>query len=311
MRCLEKNLPLISALCIGLVACATGTLLLTNPAPVDGSQSGSSIYLLGPARALLSATLYERADLYFHKGTPHTKKVAFVGFFQKWKQAISPVEVQHATDTEVLEIMPWLRLATAADQKNIEAYLVASYWLNAECNKPEAALTVLHEAAKKNPGRYEIHLEIGRIRLHLNDMKAAATSFDHALALLEQKPVSDPEQADIDRSVLLTFRSYLYELEGHAEGAIAMVRRNKELHPERKALADRLEQLQNEPLDPERADEQIATIFKQTQKTIECDHDEHVCDGSCNHDEPAEHVHDENCDHEEHVHGPDCGCEHN
>ncbi len=285
MRFLQKNLPPTLVLFIWLAACATGARLLNDSTPIDGSQSASSIYLLGPARALISETLYERADLYFHKGAPHKKEVAFVGFFQKWKQAISPVEVQHAKDSEVLEIMPWLRLATAADPKNIEAYLVASYWLSHECNKPELAIGVLIEAAEKNPTRYEIQLEIGRMNLYLNDMEAAAAAFDESLLQQEKHPVADPEQAIIDRSLLLTFRSFLYELDDAAAGAIAMARLNLELYPERKSLRDRLEQLQTEPLNPVRASEQIAMVFKQTQRSIECHHDEHE-HGEHEHDDP-------------------------
>jgi tetratricopeptide (TPR) repeat protein len=309
MSFLRKNLPLISALIIWLTAGATGYQLLSGPIPADGQESGSSIYLLGPARALLSENLYERADVYYHKGAPHKKEVAFVGFFQKWKQAICPIEVQHAKDTEILEIMPWLRLATAADPKNIEAYLVASYWLSHECKKPELAIDVLAEAAAKNPLRYEIQMETGRMHLYLNEMEAAARTLDKALVLLEQQPVTDPEQAVIDQSLLLTLRSYLFEFHGNANGAITAARLNAKLNPERKSLNDRLEQLQNESLNPERAKEQIAIIFQQTKKTMECNHDEHVHDENCTHEEPSEHVHGLDCNHEEpadHVHGPDC-----
>jgi hypothetical protein len=308
MRYLKKNLPLISVLIIWLVVGASGTRLLNRSSPSDETESGSSIYLLGPARALLSENLYERADTYYHKGAPHKKDVAFVGIFQKWKQAISPVEVQHAKDSEILEIMPWLRLATATDPKNIEAYRVAAYWLSHECNKPGLALNVLNEAAEKNPNRYEIQLEIGRMHLYRNDMEAAATAFDRSLDFLEKHPSDDPEQADFDRALLLTLRSFLYELHGNAEGALTMARLNMEFNPDREGPRNRVAQLQAEPLNPGRASEQIATIFGQTDEALVCNHEEHVHDEHCEHDHepPPAHVHDENCSHEAHIHDEHC-----
>jgi tetratricopeptide (TPR) repeat protein len=314
-----KHLPQLSALVLWVAAIGSGVYLSSASPAGSNGQSGGAAYLLGPARALLSASLYERADLYFHKGAPRHKEEAFQSIFQKWQKLINPDEHRHTDAAETLEIMPWLRLATQSDPHNIEAFMVAAYWLNGECGEPELALDVIREAAAHNPGRYEVYLEKGRILLSIDKPTAAMDAFESALTLVRNKEQSDPEQAAIDHSLLLTIQSYLHEAQGDRDGALRSAQRYIQLHPDRAQAAERLARLQSDPLDPAAAETRLKELFvssyvcaEETASACGCAHcaeadDGHVHDESCSH-EHEEHVHDENCghEHEEHVHGPQC-----
>jgi tetratricopeptide (TPR) repeat protein len=288
----SKHVSHLSALLIWVGAFVVGSQLLArHPAQIN-EQTDASLYLLGPARALLSAGLYERADTYFHKGAPRHKEEAFRSFFQVWREQINPTKHRHAESQEIMEIMPWLRLATQADPTNIEAYLVAAYWLSNECNQPEQALLVIEEAIARNPQRYEVHMEKGRLFLSMDDLASADAAFETTCKIMDTYEATGPEQTAIDRSFILMARSFLFEAGGNREAAIAMARQNALLHPERSALAQRLQQLEENPLHAERAKARLAELFSTT----------HVC----NHGEAETHAHDEHCGAEEHVHNEHC-----
>ena len=293
----SKNLPLLSALLLCAVAVATGGLLTASSSKTGGTDTGS-IYILGPARALLSASLYQRADQYFHKGVKASKEEAFKSFFQKWHEALNPTEHLHAEATEILEIMPWLRLATQSDPHNIEAYLVAVFWLNGEINRPDLALEVIDEALLKNPGRYEIYLEKGRTLLTNDQLDLAAEAFDTTLTLLTEKKSDDPEQAQIDLSLIFSVQSYLYEAQNNREKAITAAENHQQLNPDKQHAAERLAHLQSEPLNPEAAKIRLQELFSNTYvcSSEEHEHDEHCGCGDA-HEEPKP---------DEHVHGPSC-----
>lgn len=269
-------------------AIATGAVLLKRiPAPEPGSEA-ASVYILGPARSLLSAGLYERADMYFHKGAPHHKEEAFHGVFQKWKEAIVPTLHAHAEGREIEEIMPWLRLATKSDPHNIEIYLVASYWLNGKSLRPDLAQQAIMEALENNPDRYELHMELGRLLLSENQFKAALESLDEALSLVSNLDQKDPEQAAIDFPFICILQSYLHEALGDREKAIVATKLALNLHPGQ-TMSERLEKLESQPLDADTAKNRLSELF---QKNHPCDRDDHD--------------HDEHDSYEEHVHGPEC-----
>ena len=280
--------PLLATGAIFIAAIATGSLLLNQPAKNGSREKASSVYILGPARALLSDNLFIRADIYFHKGAPRHKEEAFHGFFQKWKEIICPVEHAHTEGDETKEILPWIRLATQSNPHNIEAYLVASFWLNGDCGRPDLALNTIQEAIEKNPKHYELYLETGRIHLSTDDYKSAATALQHALNLITRPNQSNPEQAAIDLSFIYMARSYLFELLDNREGAILATERFLELRPGQH-FSDRLDKLQSEPLDPEAAKARLHELFH---KTHQCDRDEHEHHGE--HDCGSEH-----CEHHE------------
>jgi len=274
--------PLLTAVAVCAVATATGALLATlSSGNGNGTQTGS-VYILGPARSLLSNNLYTRADIYFHKGAPRHKEEAFHSFFHKWKDAICPAEHAHREGNETVEIMPWLRLATQSDPHNIEAYLVASYWLNSDCGRPDLALEAIREAIEKNPGRYELHLELGRIHLSTDDYESALTELQHARALIAKPYQADPEQAAIDHPFILMAQSYLFEALDQRKNAIESTEQFLLIRSSRH-FSERLEKLQSNPLDPGAARNRLHELFH---KSLECEEDH------------GDHDHDEHCDHD-------------
>jgi len=287
----QQILLLGGILLAGAVSAGMGAWLTGKNINGESGSNAASVYILGPARSLLSAGLYRQADVYFHKGVPAHKDEAFHGFFQKWKEAITPVKHAHASDKETLEIMPWLRLATQSDPHNIEAYLVAAFWLNGEGKSPALALEVIEEAIQKNPGHYEIYLEKGRLYLSNGEFQPAEEAFQTALTMLTHEEQSDPEQASIDMGLILMVQSYLFEVQGNRDAAIAATRQYLQRKPENQLAQERLAHLQSEPLNPDAATSRLKELFSNPYVCSEEEHDH------------EEHGHE---DEHGHVHGPDC-----
>ncbi|MEN8254674.1 MAG: hypothetical protein ABFR33_04310 [Verrucomicrobiota bacterium] len=273
-------LLIIAMLCAAAVA--TGAALLSRSSNNESGTSTGAIYILGPARSLLSAGLYERADVYFHKGVPHHREEAFHGFFHKWKEAIVPAEHAHAEGREIEEIMPWLRLATRSDPHNIEVYLVASYWLNGECQRPDLAQQAILEAIEKNPSRYELQYEMGRLQLASNELELAKESLEKALSLIIRPNQQDPDQTAIDHPSILMTLSYLHEALGNQEGAVEATKQLLALRPTPHA-SERLQELESGTLDPTAAEARLEQLFH---KTHECERDDH------DHDHHEDHASD-------------------
>lgn len=289
---------LLLALLFGSTAVGMGCFLLNQSiAETSGGERAASLYILGPARALVSEGLYARADLYFHKGAPPTQSEAFHGFYQKWKNAICPTLHAHAGGREIEEILPWLRLASQSDPHNIEIYLVATYWLSGECDRPDLAEQALMEAIEKNPERYELHLERGRILLGQDQYAEAQQALQTAYDLITQPNQPDPEQTAIDLPFILMSQSYLYEALGWRSGAMETAEEVLELGPN-EHFSKRLRRLRQGHVDPDGAKEWLRRLF---QKTHECDRDDHVhgcgCDGCSPKNEAPEHVHGPGCGH--------------
>jgi tetratricopeptide (TPR) repeat protein len=288
------------------VAIGAGSILTVSSSSGESGAMAGSTYILGPSRALLSAGLYKRADQYFHKGVPASKKEAFHGFFQKWKERLNPIEHLHAEATEILEVMPWLRLASQSDPHNIEIFLVAAHWLNGEGQSPDLALGVLEEALEKNPYRYEIYLEKGRLYLSNGNLDAASKAFQTTLTVLRQKPQDDLEQARIDTGLVLLVRSYIYEAQNDQEAALNAVTERLKMDPDHQNLIARMQQLKSGQLDPEAAISRLNELFS---NSYVCSEEPHSNSSgcACSSCETEEHIHDENCNHEqEHVHGSHC-----
>ncbi|VGO15947.1 hypothetical protein PDESU_04536 [Pontiella desulfatans] len=281
-----------------MAAVATGAALLSHKPSEGNNMAKGSVYLLGPARALLAESLYERADLYFHKGVGHEKEEAFHGFFQKWKEEIVPNKHAHTEGREIEEILPWLRLASKSDPHNIEIYLVASFWLNGECDRPELARDAIREAMEKNPDRYELPLEMGRLFLSSAEYAPALESLETAMEMLTSiEEQADPEQAALDLAFIHISRSFVNEAMDKQEEAIVAAKDRLQLSPS-PVFAERLAKLEAGELDPEAAKARLELLFH---KTHECEDDDH--DHDHEHGEECDCGHD---DHEEHVHGPDC-----
>lgn len=287
---------LLLALLFGTTAFGVGYVVLNQSTGKVSGEPAAALYILGPARALISEGLYARADLYFHKGSPPAKSEAFHSFYQKWKNAICPTVHAHAKGREVEEILPWLRMASQSDPQNIEIYLVATYWLNGECGRPDLAEQALMEAIETNPTRYELYLEMSRMQLGQDSYEAALASLRTAHDLITQPNQLDPEQVAIDLPFILMSQSYVNEALGRRSGAMATTEEVLALGSN-EHFSKRLRRLRQGNVDPEGAKDRLRRLFH---KTHSCDREEHEhgcgCDGCSPNNEATEHVH-----------GPDCG----
>lgn len=288
---------------MGASAITCGAFILSNTEQHSFASKTTSIYILGPARKLLAQSLYGRAGTYFHKGAPRKREEAFTSIFQKWKREISPALHVHAQGSEIEETLPWLRLATQSDPHNLEIYLVTSFWLAGECGRPDLATQVIEEALEKNPGRYELYLEKGRMHLSNFNYKKALNSIEKAQLLIGTHKESDPDQVKFDQPFILAVLSYLYEgLELNAQAEEA-TRQLLSIKPS-PFFYSRLQQLEYGQHNPEKARARLHELFyKEHNCELEIPNDtcSHGC-GNDNHDDCVQEEPDP-CQHE---HGPGC-----
>ena len=119
--------------------------------------------VLGVSRVAFGQAFFISADDYFHRGVGRQHEERFAGcLFQRWGSAIRPSGHIHTEGYSAGEIIPWLRMATAADPENVEAFLTMAYWLT-RLGKIEAAEQVLREAQRLHPRDSRLLGERGRL----------------------------------------------------------------------------------------------------------------------------------------------------
>ncbi len=219
------------------------THLEENPQPVspEGSLIGT---LLSEARFAISGEFYSMADTYFHRGAEHIKKKALGDhFFRKLEKRISPSSHVHVKDINVQEIMPWLRLATAADPHNIQAYLVAAFWLRTRVNRPDLALKILKEAQWNNPMNAEIQFAKARIYISQKELSRARSTLNAAIAFMKAKKMKSGTQDKYLKARIHSYRAILNEIAGNTRQAARDFEKVLALFPEREQLRNRIEAL--------------------------------------------------------------------
>ena len=164
-----------------------------------GQSAADNVFklLLGEGRRLFGNEMFVMADAYFHSGyypsifdrqeTEHDVAMPahgqvedknstsddFLGAPPDWIAALERHFVPnththlddggpsgHMRETEVQEILPWLKLATDMNPQYVEAYRVGGYWLR-RLHKPAAARDFLFEGLHNNPGDSELLFDLG------------------------------------------------------------------------------------------------------------------------------------------------------
>jgi tetratricopeptide (TPR) repeat protein len=218
--------------------------------------------VLGSSRTALSQSLYETADAYFHHGVPHTHREALTNsVFKRLAKRMHPDVHDHAEGDEVKEIMPWLRFATQMDPHNVEAYLVAAFWLASTVDQPQEALDVLREAQRNNPGDYRIYADKGRVYMFMHDKERAVKALERGLRLWPGNQDPQDEQTRIDLARMLSYRAFLYELAGQEQSALALFRRAQKITPGNPALERRVAMLENGQVNTEWAHDAWEHLF--------------------------------------------------
>ncbi len=238
--------PVSAILALGLLAFALACRLTTTPRLAFDRRHESLLdAILGEARTSISAQCFEMADLYFHRGVGHQRARAFdTPLYERWHAIVSPQGHLHLHGTtEIREIMPWLRFALRADPHNVEAYLVAAFWLAYEGGHANVARDVLLEGQRNNPYCARIQLALGRLDVHTGRFDLALQAFDAALAFWDAQLDHDSEDARLDRVQGLLYRALLREEAGKTTEAIRDLTELVSLVPDPGALAKRRDQL--------------------------------------------------------------------
>ena len=224
-----------------------------------GSVAGA---LMGEMRTAFSGQFYETADLYFHRGVEHTKERALAGtMLQRAAEQISPRSHVHVSGQGVREIMPWLWMSIRANPHSISPYLVASFWLATDAERPDVALSVLDQGLWHNPGSSQILVEKGRILLSQGKQEQALRTFDTALAFWPGSNGPDSEDARRGKAAALLYRSLLHEAAGRKKEAIRDLQAHLLLFPDRAELARRVEDHKNGVAPSRLASELLADIL--------------------------------------------------
>ncbi|HEX3627831.1 MAG TPA: hypothetical protein VH280_20675 [Verrucomicrobiae bacterium] len=158
---------------------------------------------IGSGQRLFAESFYREADVYYHSGyyptiydnreafqTEHigedTGAVAshnrgdetgFMGapldFIDSFGRHFYPSRHTHldeggptddlSTSYRVAEILPWLKIASKLDPRDVKTYLVMAYWLRVRLHKVSDAELVLRDGLRHNPGDPQLLFELGRI----------------------------------------------------------------------------------------------------------------------------------------------------
>jgi len=217
---------------------------LTSEPLMSGDETDLVVIkALGASRVAMGDQLYANADRTFHMGVGVYRRPAFTSWFTRLGQAVVPKGHAHLQAEGVNELVPWLYFATRADPHNVEAYVVAAFWLAGDGGRPDLAERVLDEARSNNPKDYRVYLEKGRLALKRGAPAEAARAFDAAGRLWERDPGPDKIQARLDRAEMLTCRGLLYEGGGDVPRALTCYRDMLALMPGRVGIRARVAEL--------------------------------------------------------------------
>lgn len=226
-----------------------------------GSEATVADRLLGSTRVLLADKLYERGDDYFHRGVPHQKRKAFRDLFQSWAERVHPVAHDHATGKSVHEVMPWLDFTIRMNPHHIEAYLVASFWLAGDGERPDLAMEVIADGLRRNPRDYQLYGERGRLYLLQANDDLAEKSLNAAIRLWPSGRDPDSEEVRFDLARNFSYLSVLRQAKGGMEEALHCARIAAELMPGNPSLLKRVKTLESGSATAEEAREIMKSVF--------------------------------------------------
>ncbi len=252
----------------GLAFCLACRLATSQSIPAP--EGGMAGLLMGESRRAVSLNFFNTADLYFHKGVDHRPpRIALHGVFQRWEDTITPQLHAHAEGADSAEILPWLKLATRTDPRNVEAFLVAAFWTSTRLDRNDLAHEILAEAQRFNPSDYRIPLEKGRMAIRAANFDAADKALSAALALIP----ADCINQQIDRAEILTFMGFIREAKGQRADALHFFKNALAIFPERTYIEERVKLLEAGAEPPESAAELLRKLtLHKTHDT--CKHDE-------------------------------------
>jgi len=270
---------LVCVLLICAFSLACQLIAVSASAPQTENSQSLAGALVADSRVAIGSQFYTQADVYFHRGVPHSKAHAFDDdIFQRVRNAVTPQQPMHLSGaSDITEIMPWLDLATRINPQNEESYLVAAFWLAGQAKRPDLALHVLNNAQCNISYSYTIQCEKGRILLHEGKHDLALQAFNAANAFWNVKADASNSDDLLDKGKFLLYRALLLEVAGKQQAAIEDLKALLSIPPDRPAMQIRLQQLSNgEPTQPSARDVLQTLLRKHAKPKCTRDHEGHT-----------------------------------
>jgi len=199
----------------------------------------------GALRRLAARHTLAEADRYFHRGIGAVRRSDFDDPLQRIGRQLSPNLHEHLDPAETRELMPWLRWTVAADPADVEAWLIAAFWLDRGMGRTDLARAVCREAAAANPDDYRPCLQWARLLLREGAWGPAARVCDRALALWPARLAAGDADAELDRARLLEWRGYLYAFAGDRARAEETLAAAAALRPDHRGVQEELERIRS------------------------------------------------------------------
>ncbi|MFA7157762.1 MAG: tetratricopeptide repeat protein [Kiritimatiellia bacterium] len=251
----------LAAVLLWAAAFSLACRLLEMPPPRSEAGRNFASMVFGGVRAEVSEGLFGQADLVYHKGVRAAPRMKKPDWFARMRLQSAPYGHRHLRDDDIVEIMPWLYLATRVDPGNMTAYSVAAYWLAGAAGRPELAEEVLNEALRNNPGDYRAYMEKGRLAMKLGQYSKSARYLDAALARLPGAAGVDGEQKRHDGAEMLVYLGLAREILGAPLAAARCYRAVLELFPGRLKLQERMLALEKTGHSPSSPEEQARAML--------------------------------------------------
>ena len=237
---------------------------------------------MGDARRLFANHFFVKADAYFHSGvyptiydnlqsyqTPHIAEdsgaaksknsgdeTAFLGPTRNWIDAFGrqfyPTVHTHLSEggangvedeSAVREVLPWLKLSSELDPKQVRTYVVAAYWLR-RMGKIDEAERFLRDGLKENPGDPQLLFDLGRLYAeYRHDSNRARHVWEAGLHNLAALPDKDQEENVYIREEILAALAKLEAQTGNAGKALALLEQLKEVSPHPEEIQKWIEQV--------------------------------------------------------------------
>jgi len=154
-------------------------------------------------------------------------------------------------NSEVREILPWLRLSAELDPQSIQTYTVTAYWLRERMGKTAEAEQFLRDGLRENPGSYEILYELGRVyAANHRDPARARNLWQLALRNWGEAEQNKKEPDSFLLNEILSRLAVLEQDEGRYREALAYMLRWKKSSPRPEEVQKRIDEVRQK-LGPE------------------------------------------------------------
>lgn len=252
-------------------------LSVANMLPQEEAASIAQT-LFGDTRKAVSSKLYLQADLYFHRGVPHSGKRAFNSDpFQIVLEKVSPSKHTHLSGSNnIKEIMPWLDLAIRADPQNLDSYIDAAYWISREGKRYDLALNILNRAQQNIESSFQVEFEKGRVLLHMGKLTPALHAFSTSLLFWDKTANPTDKEDLLYKRRALQYRALLYENAGMTQEAIADLKNMQAIGHKSPKMEERLMLLQQgKQTKPPARDLLASMMHKEDKESHKCTHEGH------------------------------------